>query len=30
MIRNERLLKEVAHIIIELAHEGGFDCASSF
>ena len=30
MERNERLLKEVAHIIIELAQEGGFDRASGF
>ncbi|MEE1159119.1 MAG: hypothetical protein UHS51_06825 [Atopobiaceae bacterium] len=30
MRRNERLLKEVAHIIIELAQEGGFERASSF
>lgn len=30
MMRNERLLKEVAHIIIELAQEGGLDCASGF
>lgn len=30
MKRNERLLKEVAHIIIELSQEGGFDNASGF
>ena len=30
MERNERLLKEVAHIIIELSQEGGFDNASGF
>ena len=30
MRRNEQLLKEVAHIIIELAQEGGFERASSF
>ena len=30
MQRNERLLHEVAHIIIELSQEGGFDRAAGF
>lgn len=30
MERNEKYLKSVAHIIIELAQEGGFDLASGF
>ena len=30
MIRNERLLKEVAYIFIDLSREGGFDNASGF
>ena len=30
MERNEQLLKQVAHIIIELSQEGGFDNAAGF
>lgn len=30
MARNEEILKSVAHIIIELARDGGFDRASGF
>ena len=30
MNRNEKLLRSVAHIIMELAQEGGFDHASGF
>ena len=30
MARNELLLRSVAHIIIELSQEGGFDRASGF
>lgn len=30
MERNERVLKEVAHIVIELSQEGGFENASGF
>lgn len=30
MKRNNRILRQVAHIIIELSQEGGFDNASGF